>query len=479
MADAIMMPDLGSGTEEGTLLNWLKQVGDSINAGDVIAEVESDKATVEVPSNVGGTIIQLVGQPGEALKVGAVIGYVGAAGEAPNAEDPNAAPIPAAAEPTQTAGRSAAATLPPTEASTRAMESGVKEAAFGTPTGNGAPRPNDAPPVQVPAASGDAGAASADADGGHLPDGVKASPVARRIAQEKQIDLRQIKGSGPGGRIVREDVEHYTPAAAAPAAPAPAPAPAAAQAAPATGGAALPGQHFGTPPADDVETVEVTRLRATIARRMTESKQYVPHFYVTTDVDVTALLDLRKQLNANLDDDHKISVNDLIVKATALTLRKFPNLNSHFYGDKIIRHKRIHIGMAVALPEGGLMNVVAKDADKVALGTMAAHNKEMIARARERKVKPEDVQGSTFTVSNLGAYDVDHFSAIINPPEAGILAVSSAKKIPVVLEDGSIGVANRMKVTISVDHRVSDGAEAALYLQQFKKLVESPMQLLI
>lgn len=423
MADAIRMPDLGSGTEEGTLINWLKNVGDSINAGDVIAEVESDKATVEVPVSVSGTITQLIGQPGDNLKVGAVIGYVGAAGDA------SPAPVAAAAQPTE----------------------------------HSAPVPSQTAPNEPDAP------APAD-DGGGLPDGVRASPVARKVAAERGVDLRQVRGTGPGGRILKEDVEGFTPSAPVPVS-APVPGTSAA--------AAFAGQNFGVVPTEDVEIIEISRLRNTIARRMTESKQYVPHFYVTTDVEVTAMLDLRKQLNATLDEAAKISVNDLIIKATALTLRKFPNLNSHFYGDRIVRHKRINIGIAVALQDGGLINVVAKDADKASLGTLAQHNKDMIARARERKVKPEDVQGSTFTVSNLGAYDVEHFLAIINPPEAGILAVATAQKVPVVKDDGSIGVSNRMKVTVSVDHRVSDGAEAALFLQAFKTLLESPMQLVI
>jgi pyruvate dehydrogenase E2 component (dihydrolipoamide acetyltransferase) len=195
---------------------------------------------------------------------------------------------------------------------------------------------------------------------------------------------------------------------------------------------------------------------------------------------VEALLAVRKQLNDNLPPDAaKISVNDLVVKATALTLRQFPNLNTHYYGDKLVRHKRINIGIAVALPSGGLMYVVAQDADKVALGTLAQQNKEMIARAREGKVKPSDISGATFSTSNLGPYDVEHFSAIINPPEAGIIAVGTALKVPVVKEDGTLGVGNRMKVTISVDHRVSDGAEGAQYLQAFKNLIESPMRLLV
>jgi pyruvate dehydrogenase E2 component (dihydrolipoamide acetyltransferase) len=233
------------------------------------------------------------------------------------------------------------------------------------------------------------------------------------------------------------------------------------------------------PSGPDVEIIETSKMRSRIARRMIESKQQVPHFYVTTEVDVDALLNLRKQINEGLDDDSKVTVNDLIVKAAALTLRQFPNLNTHFYGDKLVRYKRIHIGIAVALPNGGLINVVAKDADKTSISAIAAYNKEMIARARENKVKPDDITGSTFTVSNLGAYDVDIFSAIINPPESGILAIGTAKKVPIVKADGSIGVGNRMRVTISADHRVTDGAEAAQFLQTFKRLIEAPMQLLI
>jgi pyruvate dehydrogenase E2 component (dihydrolipoamide acetyltransferase) len=198
------------------------------------------------------------------------------------------------------------------------------------------------------------------------------------------------------------------------------------------------------PAGPDIEEIDLSKLRQRIGLRMVESKQQVPHFYVTAEIDVDALLALRQQLNAGLDETQKISVNDLIVKAAALTLRQFPNLNTHFYGDKLVRHKRINIGMAVALPQGGLMNVVCHDADKVSLGTMAVENRAKIARAREGKVRPDDVEGSTFTVSNLGPYDVDFFAAIINPPEAGILAVGSAQKVPVVRPVGTWGVGQSM-----------------------------------
>lgn len=430
MSEPIVMPKLGMDMTEATLLNWTKQVGDQINVGDVIAEVETDKVTVEVEAPVAGTILDLLAEPGAVVSVGSIIGHVGAAGEKAAVGNGAAAPS--------------------------------KESVTAVGAQGPAPLPTRVPPAPQPVSE------VVEVSGnGDYPGGVKASPIARKLASEKGIDLRQVRGTGPGGRITRADVESFTPSAA--------PAPAVARPA-----AAIPAPSYGALPSGaDVEVVELSRLRERIGKRMTESKQQVPHFYVTTEMDVDALLALRKQLNEGLDEAQKISVNDLIVKATALTLRKFPNLNSHFYGDKIVRHKRIHIGMAVALPQGGLINVVAKDADRTALGAMAEHNKAMIARAREGKVKPDDIEGSTFTVSNLGIYDVDHFIAVINPPEAGILAIGTAKKVPVVNEDGSLGVSTRMKVTISVDHRVSDGAEGAEFLQAFKELVQNPMRLLI
>jgi pyruvate dehydrogenase E2 component (dihydrolipoamide acetyltransferase) len=439
MASPILMPDLGSGMEEGLLLNWTKQVGDTIKDGDVIAEIETDKTTVEVPVHASGTITELVGEPGQTLKVGEVIGYVDSNG----------------------AGESA----PAAEAKPAAQASSAN--------GGSAPAQSSAPAEEADTAEEAEPEAEAD---GNLPGGVKASPVARKMAAERDIDLKRVKGTGPGGRITKSDIEDYVPGAA----PARSSAPAAVPPQTAPTSAAIPTPTY-TPPAAsaDTEIIEVSKMRSRIAQRMVESKQQVPHFYVTTVVDVEPMLALRKQINATLDEERKVSVNDLVVKAAALTLRQFPNLNSHFYGDKIVRYKRINVGIAVALPNGGLMNVVAQDADSTPISVMARQNKEMIARARDNKVKPADIQGSTFTVSNLGAYDVDEFAAIINPPEAAILAVSTAAKVPVVKEDGTLGVGSRMKLTLSVDHRVSDGAEGAQFLQALKKLLETPMQMLI
>jgi pyruvate dehydrogenase E2 component (dihydrolipoamide acetyltransferase) len=212
---------------------------------------------------------------------------------------------------------------------------------------------------------------------------------------------------------------------------------------------------------------------------MLESKQNIPHFQVTVTVDTTALLNLRKQINEKLDEDHKVSVNDLVVKAVALTLRAFPNLNTHYHGDRFIRYTEINIGNAVALPQGGLINVVTRNADTVSLSAMAKKNKDMIAAAREGKVRPEDIEGSTFTVSNLGPFNVDSFTAIINPPESGIVAVGTSQRVPVVNAQGEITIGNLMKMTGSFDHRVTDGAEGAQFMKFLKEILEDPMRLLV
>lgn len=440
MAEPIIMPKLGFDMAEGTLINWTVQIGQAIKKGDVIAEIETDKATIEIETTVEGTVLQLLAEPGDVVAVGSPIGYVGAEGEAP---PEGAAPAKAAPVAEETAPVAPA------------------------PVAQAAPAP----------------AAEAGGDGF-----LKISPIARRLADERGIDPRRVKGTGPGGRITKKDIESF-PIGEAPAAPLAAAAPAAPKAAPAVPAtppippeATRPTMPTFTeiPSGPDVEIIPLSRIRARIGQRLVESKQFVPHFYVTSDIDVAAALALRAQLNASISDEAgKISVNDLIVKAAALALRRFPNLNSHYYGDKLVRHKRINIGIAVALPEGGLVNVTSYDADKASLGTMAANHRDMITRAREGKVKPHEIEGSTFSVSNLGPFDVDHFSAIINPPEAGILAIGSAKKVPVVLEDGTLGVGMRMKATISVDHRVSDGVEAAEFMQALKELLENPMRLLI
>ena len=422
MADFIVMPKLGFDMREGVLVSWLKQIGDNIDKGEVVAEIESDKATLELESQVGGTLLKTLEDEGAVVPIGANLAIVGEEGEdvsgMVSADGESAEPLPVA-EPEET------------------------------------PEAAETKPV-----AGTAAEVSAE-----YPDGVKATPVARRVAREHDVDLSQVSASGPQGRIRKADVEAYIEQReTAPAAP-----PAAAPAVSIT-----PAEVTVGP--DDIE-VETPRLRQIIARRMTESKQTVPHFYVTTEVDMAPALALRKEINALLDEAEKVSVNDLIVKAAGLALRAFPNVNASFAGEKLIRHQRINVGSAVAV-EGGLTTVVQKDTDVSTLSKIAADNKVMISRARSGKINPDDVQGATFTVSNLGPWDVENFIAIINPPEAAILAVSTARQVPVV-EDGEITVGVRMKATISADHRVTDGAEAAQFVQHFKELLESPMRLLI
>jgi pyruvate dehydrogenase E2 component (dihydrolipoamide acetyltransferase) len=438
MADTITMPKLGFDMKEGTLVRWVKKENDSVNVGDVIAEIETDKATVEVEAYASGILRKWLVGENTVVEVGAPIAIIGTADEP--IEGGGSAPAPKAAAPAEAPKESAPA----------------KE-------------------VSAPAA------ATAKAENGHTatapvsdegyPGGVKASPVARRMAEEKGINLAQVAGSGPGGRIVKRDVEGFAPGTEAPAAPI------TGTVQPSAQPAAAAAPTFGKAPTTDVEEIPLSRMRKIVGERTQASFQFVPHFFVTSEIDMAAVLELRKQLNAGLNDDQKITVNDLVVKAAALALREFPNLNTHFYGDKLVRHKRINIGIAVAV-ENGLINVVCKDADRRTLTDMSVKNKEMIAGAREGKVKPDDVEGATFTVSNLGAYDVEHFLAIINPPEAAILAVGSAQEVPVVVK-GEIKVGVRMKATLSVDHRVSDGAEGAQYMQRLKELLENPMRLLI
>jgi pyruvate dehydrogenase E2 component (dihydrolipoamide acetyltransferase) len=420
MAEYVVMPKLGFDMREGVLNQWEKSIGDSITRGEVIAEIESDKATLELESQVEGTLLHVLQDAGAIVPVGANLAIVGEEGEDISAMVSGNA----AAESGESAAEPVSESAPTTTA----------------PPTNGAGQP-------APAVSSE------------FPGGVKASPVARRIAEDKGVDLTLVSGGGPGGRIRKADVEAYL------ASPRPA---AQTTAAPTT---------YEIPEGDDVEVIETTKLRQAIGRRMTESKTTVPHFYVTTEVDMDAAMRLRKEINEVLPEENKATVNDLIVKAAALALQDFPKLNASFAGDKLVLHKNINVGSAVAV-EGGLLTIVQKNTDTSSLAAIAADNKAMIGRAREGKVKPDDIEGSTFTVSNLGAFDVDHFIAIINPPDAAILAVGSAKKVPVV-KDGELAVGMRMKLTISADHRVTDGAEAAKYLQAVKGLLEKPLLLLL
>lgn len=435
MAQEIILPDLGMDMDEALLITWTKDPGDTISVGDVIAEVETDKTTVEVESPVAGTLIEWKFEPGENLTIGAVIGYVGDAGESAPAEN-----------------------------------------------GAAAPTDQDTAPA-VPAAPAAVNGGTAITDTGRL----KISPVARKVAEDRGIDITMVHGTGPSGRIVKKDVENFDPSKVAasvkpdtPAAPVAIPSPSTTPAAMPANVGFLAGNSYGKlPESPDVEYEDVSKLRARIAERMVTSKQQMPHFYVTMEINVDPLMALRKQLNAGIEDKaQKISVNDMIVKAVALAARQFPNANRHYYGDRYVVNKRVNVGIAVALDGGGLINVVAHDADRTSLRILAIENREKIGRVRAGKVNPADITGETITVSNLGMYGVDNFIAIVNPPSAAIVAVGAAKPTPIVKEDGEIGVGTLMKLTLSADHRTVNGAEGGEFMAYVRDLLENPMRLL-
>ncbi|HJR82287.1 MAG TPA: dihydrolipoamide acetyltransferase family protein [Anaerolineales bacterium] len=437
MAETISMPKLGFDMSEGVLVRWVKNEGENINKGDVLAEIETDKATVEVESSASGVVRKLLANQGDVVPVGTPIAIVGTADE--KIEEPKAAEQQSEAKAEQ---------KPPAPSETELPKEEEKPA----PAAQKEPA-KPAAPEAAPAKP----AAAEPSDGR-----IKASPLARRLAEEKSLELGSIQGSGPGGRIVRKDIEAALEKgvpAAKPSAP-----------------AAMPVPSM-VPVAREDETVQLSKLRQAIARRMTESKTSAPHFYVTHEYKMDTLMAMRKQVNEYLPENEKISVNDFIIKAVALALREFPNLNAAFSGDKVVRYGAVNIGNAVAV-EGGLLTVVNRNADQQPLRAISAEMKRMAAGVREGKVRPADIEGSTFSISNMGMFDVENFFAIINPPEAGILAVGSARQVPVV-ENGEIKIGWRMKATISVDHRVSDGAEAAQFMQALAKYLEEPLRLLV
>lgn len=429
MAETIRMPKLGFDMAEGTLVRWLKKEGETVAKGEVLAEIETDKATVEVESSVSGVVHKLLVDEGVVVPVNTPIALIGQPGEVVDE-------APAAGPQLSTAGQPATA--------------GAQSA--GLAVSDRAPTPLVEAPASPVAGS------------------IKASPLAKRMARERGLDLSRVQGTGPGGRIVRRDIERVlreqTSVSVEPVEVIGQPAVASVQ----------PPIASIQPPRES-ETVPLTRLRQAIARRMSEAKSSVPHFYVTHEYRMDALMALRAQINGYLPENEKLSVNDFIIRAVALALREFPNLNASFASDRVVRHGAVNIGVAVAV-EGGLLTVVCKDADQKSLRQISAEVKRMAAGAREGRVRPEDIEGSTFSISNLGMFDVENFAAIINPPEAAILAVGSARQVPVV-EDGQIKIGWRMKATLSVDHRVSDGAEAAQFLQALAKYLEEPLRLLM
>jgi pyruvate dehydrogenase E2 component (dihydrolipoamide acetyltransferase) len=438
----VTMPRLSDTMSEGAVGKWLKQPGDQVADGDIIAEIETDKATMELQSFESGTLQKILVPEGQTVAIGTPIAIIGdgAAEAAPAAKAEASAPAKAA-EPAPSAETGA---QPPAEAQAQAQPPAAQAPAQ--------------PPAQVatPSANGDR---------------VKASPVARRLADERGIDLRQVKGTGPGGRIIKENVEDFKPETAK----APAAAPAAQAAAPTA--APQPQQ-----PAPSADAVPMSRMRRAIARAMTDSQPGTPHIYVTAEIDMAAAMALRKQINDSGAAEVKVSVNDLVVKAAAKALLKFPKLNSSYATSAdgqpaVLTHAQINVSVAVAL-EDGLVAPVVRDTDKKAIGSIAAEIKDMAGRAREGKIKQNELDGGTFQVSNLGMFDVVEFTSIIPAPLAASLSVGAVRQTPVV-QDGQLAIGERMTVTISVDHRVADGATAAQYLQELRRLLQAPMSLLV
>lgn len=424
MAEIVIMPKLGFDMAEGTLVRWLVAEDEEIEKGQILAEIETDKATVEVESTFSGVVRRHLAEEGTIVPVSMPIAVIGEANETIDFD--------------QLVGELAEGGVP---------EEGKEEI-----------------PVKKPDAAQAISSIKEEelsiSEEVHLPDGVRASPLARRMAEELGIDLRNVRGSGPRGRIVKGDIESYQAAPQVEVGPPKVVLPA----------------IFGEVPPD--RYVPVSRLRSVIGKRMVHSKQQFPQFYVTHEYDMGSLIDLRAQLNALLPEEEKTSVNDYIIKAVALALREFPNLNAKLDEDDqvVVQFGHINIGVAVAV-EDGLLTVVCHDADLKSIRQISQEVAIMASRARGGKVRSEDIEGSTFSVSNMGMFDVDEFTAIINPPEAAILAIGSVTQVPVVNE-GEIWVGWRMKATISVDHRVSDGAEAARFLQALAKYLEQPLRLI-
>jgi len=438
LAEIVTMPKLGFDMAEGTLVRWVKKEGDKVEKGELLAEIETDKATVEVESQFSGVVLKHLVKEGTAVPVSKPIAAVGEAGEKVDESVLGSAG----------AGEQKAAE--PMAEEKKAEQSVNQKQSINRLT-------DQQIGSQVKQESKPAPAKKAVEGNGHLPVGVRVSPLARRLAHERGIDLQAVRGSGPMGRITRKDVE-----------------------AAAEGGAilpALPGLALADlGPVRPDGRIALSRLRAAIGRRMTQSRQEIPHFNVTHEYDMDRVMDARTQANMALEGSgEKLSLNDFVIKAVALALRQYPNLNAKLDGDAVLQFGHINIGVAVAVDKG-LLTVVCKDADRKSLRQISAEVKQMAERVRSGKVQAEDIEGSTFTISNLGMYDVFEFVAIINPPEAAILALGSALQQAVV-KDGQVVSGWRMRATISADHRVSDGAEAAQYLQALAQYLENPISL--
>jgi pyruvate dehydrogenase E2 component (dihydrolipoamide acetyltransferase) len=482
MISKVVLAKLSPTMEEGTIVKWNKKEGDPVKVGDVLAEIETDKANMEMEALAAGVLRKILVPAGGKAPVGSLIGVIADANEdiagilsqataaAPAATPPAPAPpapAPTASTPPPAAAKPASPAPPPAVPAPKPAPAVAAPAPATAPPASrpapapaaAAPPPAPRPVVAPPPPSGApapvtsvAPAAAADHGDGR----VKASPLARAMAARENVPLGEVSGSGPAGRIVKRDIETYV------ATPRPAPAAGTASVVPfpsVAAGAELP----------------LSNMRKTIARRLSESAFTAPHFYVTVEIDMGAAVALREQLLKG--ENLKISYNDLVVKACARALTRFPMVNASWGGDKIVTHGEVHIGVAVAIPDG-LITPVVRNADQKSVLAIATEIKDLAGRAREKKLRPEEYMGSTFTISNLGMFDVEEFTAIINPPDSAILAVGSVRKVPVVAGD-AVAIGHRMKVTMSSDHRVVDGAMAAQFLAEVRRLLENPVSLLV
>lgn len=489
MASIIEMPKLSDTMSVGTLVTWLKQEGDKVSSGDKIAEIETDKATMEMEVFEDGVLLKQIVAVGEQVAVGEPICAIGKEGEkvdlpGKKAKAPAEKPAPAAAGPSGVASGQ-----PATSKTTPAQEGSEKTHARPAPataapdepakaSGTSVPRPR---PIAAAAEEHEEAGASAGAEAAQAPGGrIRISPLARKVAGQLKVDPASVKGTGPGGRIVKADVElaARSPRAAA------APAQAQGRAAPAPSGAApafasVPSTFIGTAsaPVQEEKTVQLSNMRAAIARRLVESKTTIPHFYVEVEIDAAPMLGLRQQLIAAYGESARVSVNDFILKACAHALRRVPTVNSSWQGTTIQQHGAANVAFAVAIDDG-LITPVIFDAHAKSLFQISAEARVLGAKAKAKKLQPNEFTGGTFCVSNMGMLGVERFSAIINPPNSAILAVGATVKKPVVNEAGEIVVGQRMSLTLSCDHRVVDGATGAQFLAALKEILEKPLLVL-
>jgi len=452
MATKVFMEALSPTMEEGRLVKWLKNEGDAVKSGETLAEVETDKAIMELVARGDGVLRKRLIAEGETAPVGALAGVIATADENIDALVAGAgAPAPAAGAPApekvvasqqESAGASPVPRRPEESQGEASTPPQQKVAAI-------APAGPSAPAAAAPAAGA---APSPQGD-------VRSSPLARRLASERGLDLHAVQGSGPNGRIIKRDIEAAAAAGTA--------APRAAVAATATSAPVIPREG-------DFHDEPLTNIRKTIAKRLGESIGPIPTFYLTAEFDLSRVTEMRAAMK-ELGDEFKVSVNDVLLKATAVALSQHPEVNAHWLGDRIRYHNRVHLGMAVATNDGLIVPVIW-DADRKRMSEISAESKELAKRARDRKLKPEEFTGSTFSVSNLGMFGIDQFTAIINPPEAAILAIGTSEDKLVVV-NGEAVVRNRVRVTMSCDHRIIDGAVGAKFLQTLRRLVENPLML--